>query len=375
MISREHLNKKVFKSFATHEKAKYWSKKNVLRPEDVAMSTNKKFYFDCDCGHEIIMSLNGISAGKWCSYCNSYKLCENDDCMSCFNKSLASHPAALRWNEKNECKPRDICKGSNKKYYFDCIKCKHILNVSAVSITKGNDCAYCNGKNMCYDNQCQHCFNRSFASHEKAQFYSDSNPKTAREMFKSSNYKCSFNCPECLHIFSSQLNDIISGNWCPFCVSITLCDDLNCNHCFQRSFASHPKAIFWNKNNEVLPRNMFKCSDKSFIFDCNKCNHVFKALLSHVSSDKAWCPFCIHSQLCDDYNCLSCMNNSFASCEKSKFWSKKNQVSPRMCFLNSHTKYIFDCPLCENELCNAIKKYDVVTNIFIGACYDETWKI
>ena len=34
------------KSFASHEKAKYWSSKNELKPEGVARGSNKKYWFD-----------------------------------------------------------------------------------------------------------------------------------------------------------------------------------------------------------------------------------------------------------------------------------------------------------------------------------------
>src|SRR5437868_9257840 len=49
------------KSFASHDKAKYWSDKNELKPFQVYLSTHTKFLFDCPCGHEILMSPNDIT--------------------------------------------------------------------------------------------------------------------------------------------------------------------------------------------------------------------------------------------------------------------------------------------------------------------------
>jgi hypothetical protein len=41
------------KSFASHEKSKYWSDKNgIVKPRQVFKSVNTKYWFDCDCGHE-----------------------------------------------------------------------------------------------------------------------------------------------------------------------------------------------------------------------------------------------------------------------------------------------------------------------------------
>ena len=50
------------KSFASHEKAKYWSDKNELNQHEVSKGSDKKFYFNCDkCGHEFIMQLNVVT--------------------------------------------------------------------------------------------------------------------------------------------------------------------------------------------------------------------------------------------------------------------------------------------------------------------------
>ena len=51
------------KSFASHEKSKYWSDKNELKPTEISKGSDKKCYFNCDkCNHEFLMQLN--DAGK-----------------------------------------------------------------------------------------------------------------------------------------------------------------------------------------------------------------------------------------------------------------------------------------------------------------------
>ena len=80
------------KSFASHEKAKYWSNKNKLKPNEVSKSSNKKYIFNCNlCNHEFESSLNDIVSGSWCSYCGNHskKLCSNGECKMCFEKSFA----------------------------------------------------------------------------------------------------------------------------------------------------------------------------------------------------------------------------------------------------------------------------------------------
>ena len=49
-------------NFASHPKSKYWSTKNEGKPEDYALNSHKKFWFDCNkCGHEFINDLNHIN--------------------------------------------------------------------------------------------------------------------------------------------------------------------------------------------------------------------------------------------------------------------------------------------------------------------------
>ena len=44
--------KKMEQSFAIHEKSKYWSNLNILKPEEVFLNSHKSFWFDCpDCNH------------------------------------------------------------------------------------------------------------------------------------------------------------------------------------------------------------------------------------------------------------------------------------------------------------------------------------
>lgn len=90
--------------FDSHPKSKYWSKRNLYKPCNVALNSHKKFWFDCECGHEFESSLLNINqANNWCPYCYNRKLC--GECNTCFNKSFASHPRALNWSNKNKLYP------------------------------------------------------------------------------------------------------------------------------------------------------------------------------------------------------------------------------------------------------------------------------
>ena len=75
------------KSFASHEKAKYWSDNNKLKPFQISKGSDKKYYFNCDeCVHILFIDLKHISSnGRWCSYCSHQKLCHDLECKMCCN--------------------------------------------------------------------------------------------------------------------------------------------------------------------------------------------------------------------------------------------------------------------------------------------------
>ena len=297
------------KSFASHEKSKYWSDKNELKPNEVFKSTHSKFWFDCDfCNHKFETALNNITKLKnptWCPYCANLKLCYNDNCNLCFEKSFVSHEKSQYWNkEKNgDINPRNITKGTNSKYWFNCVLCNHTFDTAISGITRKNEprwCNYCVNRKLCEDDNCKICFEKSFVSHEKSQYWNkekngDVNP---RKVFKCSKTRCWFDCVVCNHTFESTLNDITSKRptWCPYCTNKNMCLEDNCIYCYNKSFASHEKSKYWNteRNGETNPRKLFKCSSNKYWFDCDKCSHTFEGGLNHITNknEPRWCPFC-----------------------------------------------------------------------------------
>jgi DNA-directed RNA polymerase subunit RPC12/RpoP len=60
----------IVKTFASNEKSKYWSAKNVLQPNQVFKSVATKFWFDCTkCGMDFESKLCHVTDGSWCPYC------------------------------------------------------------------------------------------------------------------------------------------------------------------------------------------------------------------------------------------------------------------------------------------------------------------
>lgn len=337
------------RSFVTSDKARFWSTKNKLLPYQVPKMSGKKFWFSCDkCLHDFETALYHIQDGVWCPYCATKKMCYDEICTFCHHNSMASSDKAKFWSKKNELPPRHIFKGSNKKIWFTCDLCHHDFE-SVIHRVRNQWCPYCSvpPKYLCPDEKCQTCFNRSFASSDKAKFWSNRNNKSPREIFKATASKYLFDCPDCDHTFEKALYSIKDG-WCPFCANQKLCEDKDCEICFNKSMASSDRAKFWSKKNKVPPRKVFKSTNKSYWFDCDSCCHDFEKALNSVKSGK-WCPYCSNQKLCENLQCEPCFHKSLASSERSKCWSSKNELGPRQLFKGSHKKYMFICDVCSKE--------------------------
>ena len=323
------------------------TKNDKLTPRDVFKSSSKKYWFQCDtCSHDFNSILGDITINSsWCPYCAKQKLCNDKNCDHCFNKSFASYKNKTS-NEKlkidcwhptknGKLTPRDVFKSSSKKYWFQCDTCNHDFNSSLNSISCCNVwCHYCffNGRKLCNDKNCDHCFNKSFASYknktsnEKLKidcWHPTKNGKlTPRDVFKSSSKKYWFQCDTCNHDFNSSLNSISCCNvWCHYCFfnGRKLCNDKNCDHCFNKSFASYKnktsneklKIDCWHptKNGKLTPRDVFKSSSKKYWFQCDTCNFNFYSQLCNISHLNNWCPNCKNKTELKLYNYLFKQNN------------------------------------------------------------------
>lgn len=376
------------RSFASSEKAQFWSELNQENPRNLTLNSSKKFWFNCPCGHIIQKVLHNINQGSWCPFCSNppRMLCESSDCIVCFNKSFASHPKNTYWGVENSKSPRQVFLNDNSKYWFECLDCFH-MNYMALNAINGSNanCAYCSNQKICDTYDCLYCFEKSFASSPKSKYWSDENAKLPRMVAIRDNHKYIFNC-ECGHEFTASPNSIASGCFCPYDGKKLLCDKSDCTMCFNNSFASSEKVIYWSKRNDKNPREVFKSSGSKYWFNCS-CGHEFDALLYKITSGN-WCPYCSQPPklLCNSDQCITCFNNSFASHEKSIYWSDRNLFTPRKIFKCSGSKYWFDCE-CGHEFditpdhitssewcpyCSTSPKL-LCDNIFCQTCFDKSF--
>ena len=63
----------------------------------------------------------------------------------------------------------------------------------------------------------QSCYGRSFASSDKAKYWSKINKPQPRMVFKCSDKEYYFDCNECKKTFKKVLKNINQDSWCPYC--------------------------------------------------------------------------------------------------------------------------------------------------------------
>lgn len=215
---------------------------------------------------------------------------------------------------------------------------------------------------FCGKEDCKDCFSKSMASQYRSKWWSERNEKKAYQVHKSENIKYEFFCDICKHYFSKTPFNVnrktVSPPWCPYCSGKKLCDNLECKQCFENSFASHPRMKWWSERNTIDPRQITKQNndmDKKCEFKC-ECGHYFSSTLNHITYAKggSWCPYCAGFKLCENETCNDCFNRSFASHNRSKWWSRRNKSNPRMVAISSNSKWWFDCDVCNHSFNSAL---------------------
>ena len=187
---------------------------------------------------------------------------------------------------------------------------------------------------------------------------------------KASNKKAWFNCKACNHDFETILFSIKTTKYCPYCSNQRLCDSEECTICFNKTCASHEMATTWSSKNTIVARKVFLRSNKKYIFNCSTCKHEYHTTPNHYYNRGGSCLYCDNKELCDIDSCKLCFDKSFASHEKVKYWSEKNEFNPRMMFKGSNTKCLFNCNKCKCEFSSAL--FNVLTGYWCPFCKNKT---
>ena len=244
--------------------------------------------------------------------------------------------------------------GRTKIYKFCCSECNHTFDISPSVITrkiKTSGCNFCNGDGICDSPECQFCFNKSMASHDKSIYWSKNNEKSAREVCQGSIKEYKFDCPTCNSVYIASPNTVSNGHWCSCTINKT---ENKLYSYFRDNFkeiTEKQKKFEWCKNKTYLPFD-FCIESHKLIIELDGDGH-FKQI-SNWSSPEI-------NQKNDKYKmkCANEHNYSVIRVLQDDVWRDKNEW--------------------KNKLKAVIKPYKKPTIILIGELYktsypfDETW--
>jgi len=123
--------------------AKLWhpTRNGELTPSDVMPGSSKKFWWQCEKGHEWQASAYSVKSGSGCPYCAGKRPIVGETDLA------TTHPHLLKyWSKRNRISPDQITAGAHKKIWWCCEK-GHEWEAAAFIITRdGCACPYCSGR-------------------------------------------------------------------------------------------------------------------------------------------------------------------------------------------------------------------------------------
>jgi len=257
-----------------HNLAKEWSKKNIIKTNEITAKSNKKVWWKCKCGYEWKNSPNSRT-NHGCPCCSGKIV--ND-----INNLKIRNPELLcEWDyNKNIILPSMIHSKSNKKVWWKC-KNNHSWYSPLCNRTCREDgCPYCSNKKVCIDN-CLFTINPDLVLEwdyiKNSITPHDVTPYSSKKIW----WKCKNN-----HSWKTSVSHRSFGTNCPYCSNKKVCID-NC------LFTINPDlALEWDfKKNSITPYDVTPHSSKKVWWKC-KNNHSWFATVNS-RSQIAGCPVCV----------------------------------------------------------------------------------
>lgn len=261
-----------------------------ITPDDVAVSSGKKFWWKCSKGHAYKTEVWHRNRGNGCPYCSGQKVCL-DNCL------VTNYPEiAKQWHptKNGDLTPYDITPYSNKKFWWLCDK-GHSYDMRAGLKTDGAGCPYCNNQRISDTN------NLAVNYPEIAsQWDYDKNKHTPYDVLPHSGKKVWWICDQG-HSYDMTPQKRLKGMGCYYCSGHRV-SELNS---IRSKTPELVKEFHPIKNGKYTVDNVSFSSGKKIWWICSE-GHEWKATpcsrTAKNSSGK--CPYCTGKRACKD-NCLS----------------------------------------------------------------------
>lgn len=316
--------------------AKEWhpTKNGNLTPSMVMGGSSKKAWWICSVGHAYQQSIaQRTSRNGSCPYCLGQKV------LVGFNDLASNFPKiAQEWHptKNGNLKPTQISKGSNKKFWWRCTKCRHEWEARVADRTKDHTgCPACANKVLIQG------FNDLATKFPKvaAEWHPTKNGNlTPKDVKATSNKKVWWICDH-THEYEQaiQLRTTRSSG-CPFCTGNKVWKGFN------DLATTYPKiAKEWHptKNGKLTPWNVIAGSQKKVWWLCPAGHEYEQSLIKRTSRDYS-CPICSGHKALAGYN-------DFATKypQQAREWhpTKNGMLKPSDVTFGSGKKVWWKCPI------------------------------
>ena len=244
----------------------------------------------------------------------------------------------------------------------------------------------CSKTKLCDDVNCSICYNKSFASSDKAKYWSDKNPVSPRTVFKCSKKKFIFNCDTCSKEFTISLDHITnSGNWCKPCGYVSMKEKLSMK---LEEFLERCKEVHGDTYD--YSNFIYINSKTPGIIICKEHGEFSQIPASHLHQGSG-CPQCGINNVAD--SCRGTLDEFIAKANevhKNKYGYPKfiyiNNRTPGMITCMEHGEFSqtpdshlqgAGCPLCAIKNTTEIKLYQWLKSIYPNVVkgYKADWCI
>lgn len=257
------------------------TKNGDLKPNEVAIKSNKKVWWLAKCGHEWETLIISRISGNNCPYCGNQKLLKGFNDFKTKNPELAKewHPT-----KNGNLKPEDVISGSHKKVWW-LAKCSHEWEAAIGDRTiGGNGCPFCSNNKLLVG------FNDLKTKNPELvkEWHPTKNGIIKPEnFFPNSHEKVWWICPKG-HEYESYIIHRNNGTGCPICSCKIIIKGINDLETLNPNLAK-----YWDyKRNKEKPSEVSIKSGKRVWWLCSKCKSSWNGRIADVAKKKNICSAC-----------------------------------------------------------------------------------
>ena len=259
-----------------------WGKNNELglNPQTLTCGSGKKVWWICNKGHEWQAQICSRKSGRNCPYCAGQMVIKGYNDLQTVNPTLAQE-----WNfmKNDKLTPADVMPSSNKKVWWICSNGHEWQANINDRNNRNRGCPYCSHQKVITG---VNDLATTYPSLAK-QWHPFKNTNKPTQVFPQSNKSVWWICEKGHEFQSSPAHRTVRKSVCPICSGKKILagfNDLATTHAFLI------REWDFEKNNELLPIEVSKGSEKQVWWKCIKGHSWSAAVYSRASG--IGCPSC-----------------------------------------------------------------------------------